>query len=74
MVHVRIELPKSVADTWREAAELQQRAAAAERRAAELRRQSVRTLVGDEGLSQAEAGRVLGLSYQRIQQLAKTRP
>ncbi|MDR5700638.1 antitoxin HicB [Agromyces aerolatus] len=72
-VDVTIELPVSVADAWREAAELQARAERDSRRAAELRRDVVETLLGAEQLTQSEAGTLLGISYQRVQQLAGPR-
>ena len=69
-VNVSFELPEDVATTWAEAEALRAQAAEAERRAAALRRSAVRTLLRDAHMSQAEAGAVLGLSKQRVQQLA----
>ncbi|MCS4276432.1 MULTISPECIES: hypothetical protein [Mycetocola] len=37
-----------------------------------LRREAVRNLLTEAQLSQSDAGALLGLSYQRVQQLAKT--
>lgn len=73
VVHVTVELPSSVASAWHEATELQERAERDSRRAAELRRDVVATLLGVEHLTQAETGSLLGLSYQRVQQLAGSR-
>lgn len=69
-VEVTKELPASVAAAWEEANELQERAEHDSRRAAALRRQVVDTLLGAERLTQSEAGALLGMSYQRVQQLA----
>ncbi|MHB1172705.1 MAG: type II toxin-antitoxin system HicA family toxin [Lacisediminihabitans sp.] len=70
-VNVTVELPAGVAAAWREAEALQTQADADEQRAAALRRAAVKELLSVGRLSQAEAGAVLGLSYQRVQQLAK---
>jgi ribosomal protein L12E/L44/L45/RPP1/RPP2 len=69
-VNVSFELPEDVATTWAEAEALRAQAAEADRRAAALRRSAVRALLRDAHMSQAEAGAVLGLSKQRVQQLA----
>ncbi|MFP3467121.1 hypothetical protein [Leifsonia sp. SIMBA_070] len=69
-VHVTYELPETVATTWAQAEALRAQADEAAERAAALRRAAVRTLLADEHMSQAEAGAVLGLSKQRVQQLA----
>ncbi len=69
-VKVTIELPEAVAEEWAEASELQRRADEGERRAANLRRHAVRRLL-DEGWSQFDAGAALGISHQRVQQLAR---
>lgn len=70
-VSVTIGLPDLAASAWKEAEALQAEADAASKRAAELRRTAVKNLLTEARLTQAEAGRLLGLSYQRIQQLAK---
>lgn len=70
-VSVTVELPASVADAWHEAGELQAKADAGARRASALRRMAVKELLTTCKLSQKEAGALLGLSYQRVQQLAK---
>lgn len=69
-VNVTFELPETVARSWAEAEKLRAQADAVEERAAALRRAAVRALLTDEHMSQAEAGALLGLSKQRIQQLA----
>lgn len=69
-IDLHVELPDDVADAWTEAKALQERAEADQARAAELRRRAVRAL-RDRGLTQTETGEVLGVSYQRVQQLAK---
>lgn len=69
-LHLDVELPSSVrdhqtrAETLREEAQRKQAEAAAENRAA------VRELLA-LGLSQREAGDVLGVSFQRVNQLTK---
>lgn len=70
-VNVSVKLPESVAEAWAEADKLQSEVDVATRRAAALRRAAVKTLLSEEHLSQSDAGALLGLSYQRIQQLAK---
>jgi hypothetical protein len=69
-VNVSFELPEAIASTWAEAEALRAQADEAEERAAALRRAAVRALLTEEHMSQAEAGALLGLSKQRIQQLA----
>jgi DNA-directed RNA polymerase specialized sigma24 family protein len=70
-LHLKVHLPSSVedhlarAEVLREEAERKRAEAAAENRAA------VRELLA-QGLSQREAGEVLGVSFQRISQLAKS--
>ena len=70
-VDVSIELPESVAAAWSEADRLQAEVEAAQRKAAGLRRAAVRALLEEQHLTQAEAGALLGVSHQRVQQLAK---
>ncbi|MWV58956.1 antitoxin HicB [Rathayibacter sp. VKM Ac-2754] len=69
-IHLAYELPAEVAAAWREAESLRAQAEEAESRAALLRREAVRGLLSQTHMSQAEAGVVLGLSKQRVQQLA----
>jgi DNA-directed RNA polymerase specialized sigma24 family protein len=70
-LHLKVHLPSSVkdhlarAEVLREEAERKRAEAAAESRAA------VRELLA-QGLSQREAGEVLGVSFQRINQLANS--
>lgn len=69
-VSLTYELPAAVASRWREAEALRAQAEETGERAAALRRDAVRTLLAETHMSQTEAGVVLGLSKQRIQQLA----
>jgi len=69
-IRLSYELPDEVAAAWHEAETLRVQAEEAEDRAASLRREAVRTLLRTTHMSQAEAGVVLGLSKQRVQQLA----
>jgi hypothetical protein len=70
-VAVALELPEHVATAWSEATALHEQAVLDEKRAATLRRHAVRELLTSSGLSQRDAALALGLSSQRIQQLAK---
>jgi predicted XRE-type DNA-binding protein len=70
-VEVTVELPASVTSAWAEADELQAIVDETQRRAAALRREAVKALLNESHLSQAEAGSLLGVSPQRVQQLAK---
>jgi len=70
-VSVSLELPETVAAVWSEATVLHEQAVVDERRSSTLRRRAVRELLTSSGLSQKDAARVLGLSAQRVQQLAK---
>lgn len=70
-VSVSLELPETVAAVWSEATVLHEQAVADERRSSTLRRRAVRELLTSSGLSQKDAAQVLGLSAQRVQQLAK---
>lgn len=70
-VEVAIELPERVATAWAEAERLQAQVEETVRRAAALRREAVRALLSEGHLTQSEAGALLGVSYQRVQQLAK---
>ena len=69
-VSLDYELPATVASAWREAEALRAQAEETEQRAAALRRDAVRALLAETHMSQSEAGVVLGLSKQRVQQLA----
>lgn len=70
-VNVTIELPRAVSDRWQEAAALHARAEADELRAATLRREALRDLLVEQHLTQVDAATILGLSPQRVQQLAR---
>jgi hypothetical protein len=69
-IRLSYELPAEVATAWHEAEALRTQAEEAEDRAAALRREAVRTLLSTTHMSQADAGVMLGLSKQRVQQLA----
>lgn len=69
-VDVTIEIPESARAAWEEAVTLEDRARKDEVAAAALRRSAVQALRA-EGLIMKDAGRVLGLSPQRIHQLAQ---
>lgn len=68
-VSVTFVLPEEIASAQRTAAELEARGRADLEEAAQLRRQAVRALLAD-GVSQVDAAAVLGISRQRVQQLA----
>lgn len=68
-VHVAYALPEGVESAVHGAAEREQEGRAALDEAATLRRQAVRTLTA-QGLSQIDTATVLGISRQRVQQLA----
>ena len=70
-VTVTVELPEPVKAAWAEADRLQAEVETAQRRAAALRREAVKALLTESHVSQAEAGSLLGVSPQRVQQLAK---
>ena len=69
-IRLSYELPAEVATAWHEAEILRTQAEEAEDRAAALRREAVRTLLSTTHMSQADAGVMLGLSKQRVHQLA----
>jgi len=70
----RVKLPASVAKAVRDYAKLRKRADAESKRAATAARLAVRLLQkGRLKMSARDAARVLGLSHQRIHQLANTR-
>ena len=71
-VTVTIELPDDAATAWTEAGRLHTRALETEARAATIRRRVIRQLLAD-GWTQADAAAALGVSYQRVQQLAQDR-
>ena len=70
-VDVDVELPEAVRGPWREAERLRASAESNSRRAAVLRRQAVKSLLTDQQLTQSDASALLGISHQRVQQLAK---
>lgn len=68
-VHVSYTLPDGVASFIHSAAELEEEGRTALDEAATLRRRAVHALRA-EGLSQADMAAILGVSRQRVQQLA----
>jgi len=69
-VHVEVQLPREVAEAWREAGRLREQADEASRQAAELSRRAVRSLVSEQRVTQVDAAALLGISQQRVHQLA----
>jgi DNA-directed RNA polymerase specialized sigma24 family protein len=67
-VRVKVEIPPRAAELWTLAKKSEEDARAAVAEAARFNREAVRALTAD-GLTQADAARVLGLSPQRISQL-----
>ena len=68
----RVQVPKAVRDEVREAARLREQAEAVAGRAAEKMTSAVRVLEG-LGLSVRDAGELLGVSHQRVQQLREAK-
>jgi hypothetical protein len=68
-VNMTIEIPDSAREAWNQAVSLEDQARRDEAAAAALRRAAVQALRA-EGLTMKDAGRVLGLSPQRVHQLA----
>lgn len=68
-VALGVEIPEEPARKWEEAAEHEARSRATASTVARLRRETVQALK-ESGLTQADVGRALGLSPQRISQLA----
>lgn len=68
-VDVEVEAPESIAQLWAEGAAAEAEGRAAVERGAALRREAVRALRA-EGYTLEAAAAVLGVSRQRIQQLA----
>ncbi|MDN4595847.1 antitoxin HicB [Leifsonia virtsii] len=71
-VDVAVEIPESARAAWDEAVTLEDRARRDEATAAALRRSAVQALRA-EGLTMKDTGRILGLSPQRVHQLAQRR-
>lgn len=67
-VALEVEVPSDADDAWREAKRREAIARSENAAAALLAREAVKRL-RDEGMSQADAGRVLGVSVQRVSQL-----
>lgn len=70
-LHLEVRLPSSVQDHLARAEVLRGEAERKRAEAEQERRAAVRELLA-EGLSQREAGKVLGVSFQRVSQLAKS--
>ncbi|WP_091448937.1 hypothetical protein [Actinokineospora iranica] len=70
-LRVEVRLPDAVRDHLGRAEALREEAARKQSEAAAEARAAVRELLA-QGLSQREAGEVLGLSFQRVNQLVKT--
>lgn len=68
-VTVAVELPTDAAELWGQADAADMRARQDAQAAARLRRSAVASLKA-QGISQADAARVLGVSQQRVSQLA----
>lgn len=66
---IRVQLPEEARSHWTAAERLRDESDRAKSQAAKESRLAVRALI-DSGMSQGEAGRVLGLSKQRVSQLA----
>lgn len=67
-LHLRVQLPSSVQDHLARAEVLREEAARNNAEAAAESRAAVRELLA-QGVSQREAGQLLGLSFQRVNQL-----
>jgi predicted RNase H-like HicB family nuclease len=67
-VELDVELPAAARELWATAAERETAARAAVSSAASMRRQAVKAL-HDQGISQADTARALGISPQRVSQL-----
>lgn len=70
-LNIRVHLPSSVQDHLARAEVLRAEAGRKQSEAAAESRAAVRELLA-EGLSQREAGEILGLSFQRVNQLVKS--
>lgn len=68
-VTVRVEVPADVVRLWEQGAQTEQEGRATVERAAALRREAIRTL-RDQGYTVEAAALALGISRQRVQQLA----
>lgn len=69
-LHLKVQLPDAVSDHLARAEVLREEAARKQAEAAAESRAAVQELLA-QGVSQREAGELLGLSFQRINQLAK---
>lgn len=67
-VALDVDVPVEVSETWREAKRLEVIARDENAAAARLAREAVKRL-RDQGMSQADAGRLLGVTVQRVSQL-----
>ena len=67
-VTLDVDVPAEVSDAWREAKRREAIARDENAAAARLAREAVKRL-RDEGMTQADAGRLLGVTVQRVSQL-----
>ncbi len=67
-VTLNVDVPAEVSDAWREAKRREAIARDENAAAARLAREAVKRL-RDEGMTQADAGRLLGVTVQRVSQL-----
>ncbi len=67
-VAIEVELPETARELWATATEREAAARAAVSAAASMRRDAIRVL-HNQGISQADAARALGISPQRVSQL-----
>jgi len=70
-LHIEVQLPDAVQDHLARAEVLRKEAERKNSEAAKEKRAAVRALLA-QGLSQREAGELLGMSFQRVSQLVKS--
>lgn len=69
IIHEEYRLPRHVKAVVKQQQRAREQAERAQHEASEHTREAARTLVEDVGLSVRDAAAILGLSYQRVQQL-----